>query len=481
MSRPGTLSDGDAASRGWIRRVMVVVPALLVLHADEVARAERGFRASAVDQIAVNDNRTPAGVLRDGVLTLRLDARPGEWRPDGDNDRGIVVNAFGEEGKPLQIPAPLIRVPKGTEVRAQVRNSLTVGTLYVRGLYARGANKPDTLQVPAGETREARFTAAIPGTYYYSASTSATPVAQGAGGEDSQLAGAFVVDSTATLGAPRDRVIVLGLWNRLPLAGGNLQRAPVRFVMNGKSWPHTERLTYTVGDTARFRIVNVSVAPHPMHLHGFYFNVDSRGDNVTDTTYAASSPRFAVTERAAPGRTFSFTWVPERPGNWLFHCHDNLHVLRNRPFDGSALPPEHHMTNVKNHSMEMMGGLVMGIEVREKRGATAARDDNGPRRKLRLIARVDSGGTENEPAYGYVLEDGASKPTVAAPLLPGPTIVLTRGQPVGITVVNELSEATAVHWHGIELDSYFDGVAGFSGMGTKVSPVIAPRDSFECE
>jgi FtsP/CotA-like multicopper oxidase with cupredoxin domain len=64
------------------------------------------------------------------------------------------------------------------------------------------------------------------------------------------------------------------------------------------------------------------------------------------------------------------------------------------------------------------------------------------------------------------------------PLLPGPTIVLKLGEPVAITVVNELPEATSVHWHGIELDSYYDGVAGFSGNAGRISPAIAPRDSF---
>ena len=216
-----------------------------------------------------------------------------------------------------------------------------------------------------------------------------------------------------------------------------------------------------------------------MHLHGFYFTVDSRGDGRADSAYAGKSPRWAVTERAAPGRTFSLTWVPERPGNWMFHCHDNLHVLRNRPLDGTRLPPEHHMADVKNHAMEMMGGLVMGVEVRPKGTATVAAPDAGPRRKLRLIARVDSASTDDEPAYGYVLQGGKSSTPSRSPLLPGPTILLLRGEPVSITVVNELPEPTAVHWHGIELDSYFDGVAGFSGAGTKVSPVIAPRDSFE--
>jgi FtsP/CotA-like multicopper oxidase with cupredoxin domain len=46
-------------------------------------------------------------------------------------------------------------------------------------------------------------------------------------------------------------------------------------------------------------------------------------------------------------------------------------------------------------------------------------------------------------------------------------------------VVNRTPEPTAIHWHGIELDSYFDGVAGFSGTAQRRSPLIAPDDSFE--
>lgn len=50
---------------------------------------------------------------------------------------------------------------------------------------------------------------------------------------------------------------------------------------------------------------------------------------------------------------------------------------------------------------------------------------------------------------------------------------------MSIMVVNELPEATSVHWHGIELESYYDGVAGFAGAATHIAPAIAPRDSFE--
>jgi manganese oxidase len=207
--------------------------------------------------------------------------------------------------------------------------------------------------------------------------------------------------------------------------------------------------------------------------------VDSRGDGTADSTFTGS-PRYAVTERAAPGRTFSLTWVPDRAGNWLFHCHDNVHTLRNDPLDGSALAPDEHMAHVTNHATQMMGGLVMGVEVRPKSTAVAAAPNVGPRRQLRLVARVDSAAnTDSEPAYGYVLQEGRSSMPSRSPLIPGPTILLRRGEPVSITVVNELPEATAVHWHGMELESYYDGVAGFSGSATRPSPVIAPRDSFE--
>lgn len=224
-------------------------------------------------------------------------------------------------------------------------------------------------------------------------------------------------------------------------------------------------MAYELGDTVRFRVINASVAAHPMHLHGFYFNVESRGDAGIDSVYDRSgAPDLVVTERLVAGRTIAMSWIPDRAGNWLFHCHDNYHVLRNSPLDGSSLPPE-QTAHVENHALEMMGGLVMGIEVKEREPATVTAQGSAPRRQLRLIARADSGGTAAEPSYGYVLSDGRATTRRQAPLLPGPTIVLKRGQPVSITVVNELREPTAVHWHGIELESYYDGVADFAGIG----------------
>jgi FtsP/CotA-like multicopper oxidase with cupredoxin domain len=109
----------------------------------------------APERVVINDNRLAAGTLRVGVLTVRLEAREGEWHPDGDGDPGLVVRAFGESGKPLRIPGPLLRVAEGTEIHAFVRNALADSTLTIHGLSTRGtsvATAADTIQIGPGAT-----------------------------------------------------------------------------------------------------------------------------------------------------------------------------------------------------------------------------------------------------------------------------------------------------------------------------------------
>jgi FtsP/CotA-like multicopper oxidase with cupredoxin domain len=82
------------------------------------------------------------------------------------------------------------------------------------------------------------------------------------------------------------------------------------------------------------------------------------------------------------------------------------------------------------------------------------------------------------PGAGFVLTEGDVPATGARASTPGPAIVLRRNEPVEITLVNQLAEATAIHWHGIELESYYDGVHGFSGVGSHVAPMIEPGGRF---
>jgi FtsP/CotA-like multicopper oxidase with cupredoxin domain len=83
-----------------------------------------------------------------------------------------------------------------------------------------------------------------------------------------------------------------------------------------------------------------------------------------------------------------------------------------------------------------------------------------------------------EPGFGFVLQQGDTPPAPDSIRIPGSVLVLTRGEPVHVAIVNHLSEPTAVHWHGLELTSYYDGVPGMSGEPGHVLPPIAPGDSF---
>ena len=65
-----------------------------------------------------------------------------------------------------------------------------------------------------------------------------------------------------------------------------------------------------------------------------------------------------------------------------------------------------------------------------------------------------------------------------SPGLTGPPIVLEQHQPVEIAVVNRLKEATSIHWHGIELESYYDGVPEWGGIGRKKTPPVEPGRTF---
>jgi FtsP/CotA-like multicopper oxidase with cupredoxin domain len=439
-----------------------------------------GSTISELPRAVPNSNRTSAGKVARGILEIALDAKLAMWHPDGDSLAGIPVEAFAELGYPPQVPGPLIRVPAGTEVRATVRNSLAQDTLTFflpksRAQDPRAAT--DSAVIPPGESREFRATLP-PGTYLYRAATN-TRLGRvlGLGG---LLAGAFVVDSVAAPAVPHDRVFVMTMAVDSVDATGFPVPARSVFAINGRSWPHTERLTATQGDTVHWRVVNASKDAHPMHLHGFYYRVDAFGGPLVAMQGQGPLPRMVVTERMTPYSTMSLTWVPERAGNWLFHCHFQEHIALHGAIgvpgpsaNAPRIAPPGERQDASDHGSHAttgMGGLVLGVVVAPRVGSRIAEPGPG-RRHLRLIAIEDPGFPDSVPSMRFALDEQST-------LSRSPTIVLIRGEAVSITVVNQLREPTTVHWHGIEVESYFDGVGGFAGFGSRTAPVIAPRDSF---
>lgn len=62
-------------------------------------------------------------------------------------------------------------------------------------------------------------------------------------------------------------------------------------------------------------------------------------------------------------------------------------------------------------------------------------------------------------------------------MIPGAPLVLRRGEPVAIAVVTGSPRPTSIRWQGIELDSYVDGVSGWSGPAGRMTPQVESGDS----
>lgn len=92
---------------------------------------------------------------------------------------------------------------------------------------------------------------------------------------------------------------------------------------------------------------------------------------------------------------------------------------------------------------------------------------------LHLEAREARWYPDGDALPSIVLQPASDSVTI-----PSSMLVLRRNPPVRITIVNHMQTETGVHWHGLEVPSYPDGVPGWSGIGSRVAPAIAPGDSF---
>ena len=456
--------------------------------ADHTPAAARATSHRTLPPIAANDNRASAGVMKNGVLEVRLEARQGAWKPYGASGPALDILVFGETGKSLQTPGPMIRVPTGTRIHATITNS-TSATLVVHGLADRRRAMMDTLVVPAGATREASFVAADAGTFYYWGSTTGTAFHDRIM-EDGQLNGALIVDPAGA--APRpDRVFVIQWLIPRKLPDGSPDVTNSFFAFNGRPWPYSERLSYNQGDSVHWRFINTTADVHPLHLHGFFFRLTARGDAQRDTLYSAAQERMGVTELMDEGTTMDVSWFADRPGAWIFHCHLNFHVTPN-PKLGADIQPDSVVIRdllsapamgvmqqghaMDNHAETGMGGLVLAINVKP---AATWRPYTGPRETLRLFIQTDSQPGDTLRRFGYNLAKGNETPDPRSIQWPGPPLILHKGKPTSIWVINDAPEPSQVHWHGLEIDSYYDGVAGLSSNAGMVSPMIMPRDSFQ--
>src|SRR5690606_378707 len=139
-------------------------------------------------------------------------------------------------------------------------------------------------------------------------------------------------------------------------------------------------------------------------------------------------------------------------GNWLFHCHFAFHVSHYLAFDKVPDMTNPELMDGHDHSVHGMRGLVLGINVTGD-GSDLPLSDRPPR-SLRLEVAKREPTALQKVRYGYRWWRDRIRPPAADGSLPSPLVVLERGEPVRVMIVNRLRAPTAVHWHGIELESF---------------------------
>jgi FtsP/CotA-like multicopper oxidase with cupredoxin domain len=112
----------------------------------------------------------------------------------------------------------------------------------------------------------------------------------------------------STQGGPPTRAIEFHLT-------GNMQRWIWGF--NGKKFSEAGPIAVKLGERIRFVLINDTMMEHPIHLHGFLFEVENNQGNRLPLKH---------TINVKPGERMSFVFTADAPGHWAFHCHLLYHM-----------------------------------------------------------------------------------------------------------------------------------------------------------
>jgi FtsP/CotA-like multicopper oxidase with cupredoxin domain len=269
--------------------------------------------------VVPNGSRLP-WKMEGGVKVFHLVAEPvkREFAP------GMVVDCWGYNG---QTPGPVIEAVEGDRVRIYLTNKLPESTsIHWHGvLLPNGMDGVSGLTQPhiePGETYAYEFTLRQHGTQmYHPHSDEMVQMALG-------MMGFFVIHPRVSDGprVDRDFCIMLHEWAIPP---GTSRPNPAvmtdfnTFTFNSRAWPGTAPLVARKGDRVRVRLGNLSMDSHPIHLHGYRFEVTG-----TDGGTVPLSARYLETTVNVPvGATRDIEFIADAPGDWILHCHKSHHTM----------------------------------------------------------------------------------------------------------------------------------------------------------
>ena len=237
---------------------------------------------------------------------------------------GMTAHLWGYNG---QSPGPTIECVEGDKLRIFVTNKLpehtTIhwhGVLLPNGMDGVGGlTQP---QIPVGKTFVYEFQMKKSGTFMYH--PHADEMVQMAMG----MMGFIVVHpkNPGFMRVDRDFVFLINAYDIEP--GAHTPKTATMTEFNLWSWnsrvfPGIDHLAVRKGDRVRVRMGNLTMTAHPIHLHGYDFEVTG-----TDGGWVPKSARWPeVTIDVPVGAMRAFEFVATEPGDWAFHCHKSHHTM----------------------------------------------------------------------------------------------------------------------------------------------------------
>ena len=250
---------------------------------------------------------------------------------------GMKANLWGYNG---QSPGPTIECVEGDKVRIFVTNKLPEHTtIHWHGILlpsgmdgVGGLSQP---QIPVGKTYVYEFEMKKSGTFMYH--PHADEMVQMAMG----MMGFLVVHpkDPNLHRVDRDFVFLINAYAIDP--GSKTPRVSEMLNFDLWSWnsrvfPGIDHIVARKGDRVRIRMGNLTMTNHPIHLHGYDFEVTG-----TDGGWVPPSARWPeVTVDMPVGAMRAFEFDANAPGDWAFHCHKS-----------------HHTMNAMGHSVPTMIGV----------------------------------------------------------------------------------------------------------------------------
>ena len=258
--------------------------------------------------------------MKDGWKEFHLVAEP-VVREFAD---GMTAHLWGYNG---QSPGPTIEAVEGDKVRIFVTNRLPEHTtVHWHGIIlpsgmdgVGGLTQP---HIPPGKTFVYEYTLTKSGTFmYHPHSDEMVQMAMG-------MMGFFVVHprDPALHRVDRDFVFLLSAFDIEP--GSYVPRVMEMtdfnmWTINSRVFPGIDPLVVGKNDRVRVRVGNLTMTNHPVHMHGYDFEVTG-----TDGGWVrpeARWPEVSIDIPVGAMRAFEFEAVHE--GDWAIHCHKSHHTM----------------------------------------------------------------------------------------------------------------------------------------------------------